>query len=319
MRVAAIVAGVLLSACAVAQDSFPSKPIRVIVPLAAGSTIDIVVRLVSDKFQQATGQPMLIDTRAGASGVIGAEALIRSPADGYTLMVGTVGQMSINPHTFAKLPYDPLKSFAPITQTVRSSYFWVVGPASPATNVRDYLAWAKANPGNAAYASTGIGSLPHFAGVMLQQVSGVEMIHVPYKGGAQQIPDLLSGRVSAAFSTLTLFHDHLKAGKVRVLAAAMEQRSNALPDVPTFAELGYKDVLAPLWSGLVAPAGTPAPIITLLNREVVRALNAPDVKEKLLAGDQEPAPSAPAQFAEFIRQDNERWGRAIRASGVKQN
>jgi tripartite-type tricarboxylate transporter receptor subunit TctC len=301
---------------AAAQAPFPSKPVRVIVPLPAGGSIDNTFRIASDRFQQISGQPFVIDNRPGASGFVAADAVMRAPADGYTVLAGSVTMMSINPHTFAKLPYDPQKDFLPVSNFYRTNYFWVTSSAVPASNLKEFVAWAKANPDKASFGSAGIGSISHLASAMFNQAAGMELLHVPYKGAVQSMTDLLTGRISAVFAPVVAFSEHVKGGNIRVLAAATERRVGALPDVPTFVESGY-DVVAPLWTGVVAPAGTPAAVVATLSRQIVETLSSPDVRERLLKGDQEPIPSSPSEFAEFMRVDRERWGKAVRASGLK--
>jgi tripartite-type tricarboxylate transporter receptor subunit TctC len=309
----------LLGACALpaaSQAPFPSKPIRVIVPLPAGGSIDNVFRIASDRFQQISGQPFVIDNRPGASGFVAADAVMRAPADGYTVLAASVTMMSINPHTFVKLPYDPQKDFAPVSNFYRTNYFWVTSSTVPASNLKEFVAWAKANPDKASFGSAGVGSISHLASAMFNQAAGMELLHVPYKGAVQSMTDLLTGRISAVFAPVVAFSEHLKGGNIRVLAAATERRVGAMPDVPTFVESGF-DVVAPLWTGVVAPAGTPAAIVQTLNRHIVETLNTPDVRERFLKGDQEPIPGTAAEFAEFMRIDRERWGKAVKASGLK--
>ena len=313
----ALLAAFAVPLCVHAQDAFPNKPIRVVIPFAPGGSGDIVVRLVSDKFQQLTGQPLVSDHRGGASGIIAAEFIARSAPDGYTLMLASVGQMSLNPHSFTNLPYDPVTTFAPVSGLVATNYFWAVHPDVPATTLREYVAWAKANPERANFGSTGIGTPSHLAGVMLAQASGAPLVNVPYKGTGPAITGLLGGQVSAAFVTLVLVKDAVRTGRLRVLAAATEKRVRSLPDMPTFGDLGYPEVVAPLWSAMLAPAGTPPAVIERLSRAINQALASPEVAEKMIAADQEPFGTTPAQLAEFMRVDRERWGRAFRDSGFK--
>lgn len=321
LKTAALVAFCLLASGTAttphAQDAYPNKPIRVVIPFAAGGSNDIVLRLVSDRFQQLTGQPLVADNRGGGSGIIAAEFVARSAPDGYTLMAASVGQMSLNPHSFLNLPYDAQTTFAPVSGLVATNYFWAVHPDVPAGSLREYVVWARANPDRANFGSTGIGTPSHLAGVMFAQASGAPLVNVPYKGAGPAITGLLGGQVSAAFVTLVLVKDAMRTGRLRILAAATEKRVPMLPDMPTFGELGYPDVVAPLWTALLAPAGTPPAVIDRLSRAVVQALASPEVAEKLLAADQEPAGSTPAQLAEFMRIDRERWGKAFRASGFK--
>jgi tripartite-type tricarboxylate transporter receptor subunit TctC len=303
------------SICA-AQAPFPSKPIRIVVPLPPGGSMDVTLRIVSERFAQITGQPFVLENRTGASGVVAAETVMRAAPDGYTLLGASVSLMSINPHTFAKLPYDPQKDFVPVTNVYRTNYFWVVGPSVPAKNLKDYVAYAKAEQGKASFGSAGVGSISHLASAMFSQAAGIEFLHVPYKGAVQSINDLMAGRVGAVFAPVIAFGEHIKTGNLRVLAAATEKRVPSFPDVPTFTESGY-DVVAPLWTGLVAPAGTPQSIVDALNKPLVQALASPDVRERLAKIDQEPIGGTPAQFAEFMRTDRERWAKAVKASGFK--
>lgn len=300
-----------------AQEAYPSRPIRVLVPFAPGSSLDFTLRVISEKFQQSAGQTFVIDNRGGASGIIAAELLVKSPPDGYTLMSATIGQMSLNPHLFKNLPYDAEKSFTPITQLVRSQYIFVAHPSVPSANLKEFVAWVKANPGKVSFASTAAGGPGHFAGVMFNQAAGIDLLHVPYKGGGPALNDLLGGQVQTFFATVGIARDQLRSGRLKILAATSERRVAALPDVPTFMELGYPDVVAYVWTGLVAPAGTPAAIVNRLSQEVARILNLSDVRDRLLATDQEPVGSSAAQFSEFMRADRQRWGNAARASGFK--
>ena len=299
------------------QESYPARPIRVVVPFAPGSSIDFNLRVMSEKLQQGTGQQLVIDNRGGASGLIAADLVAKSAPDGYTLMAATIGQMSLNPHVFPKLPYDPEKSFAPVSQLVSSQYVFVAHASVPAAGLREFVAWVKANPGKISFASTVAGGPGHFAGVMFNQAAGMDMLHVPYKGGGPAQIDLLAGQVNSMFSTVGISRDHLRSGKLKVFAVTSEKRIAALPEVPTFGELGYPGVVAYVWMGLVAPAGTPAAVTERLHAEIVRIFALADVREKLQATDQELVGSSPAQFAEFMRADRARWAGAVRASGFK--
>jgi tripartite-type tricarboxylate transporter receptor subunit TctC len=316
MAATLLLGGLLLPIGATAQAPYPAKPIRIVVPLPPGGSMDITFRIVSTRFQQIAGHGFVIENRTGASGILAAETVMRAPADGYTLLGASVSLMSINPHTFEKLPYDPVKDFVPITNVYRTNYFWVAGPSAPAANLKEYVAWAKTAPGKASFGSAGVGSISHLASAMFSQAAGIELLHVPYKGAIQSITDMLAGRVSAVFAPVIAFGDHLKTGNLRVLAAATDRRVASFPDVPTFTEQGF-DVIAPLWTGLVAPAGTPAPVIDTLNRHLVQALAAADVRDQLAKVDQETIGGTPAQFAQFMLTDRERWGKAVKASGFK--
>ena len=312
-----LAASLFVSFSALAEEVYPSKPIRVLVPFPPGSSIDFALRVISEKLQQSIGQLFVIDNRGGASGIIAATMLLKSPPDGYTLMSATIGQMSLNPHLFKDLPYDAEKSFAPISQLVSSQYIFVAHPSVPAANLRQFVAWVKANPGKVSFASTVAGGPGHFAGIMFNQAAGIDMLHVPYKGGGPALNDLLGGQVQTFFATVGIARDHLKSGRLKILAATSERRVAALPDVPTFIEAGYPDVIAYVWTGLVAPAGTPTPIVNRISQEMSRILALSDVRDNLLTTDQEPVGSSPVQFSEFMKADRQRWGVAVKASGFK--
>jgi len=300
-----------------AQEVFPSRPIRVVVPFAPGSSLDLLLRVISEKFQQSTGVPLVVDHRGGAGGTIAANFVRTAAPDGYTLLAATVGQMSLNPHTFEKLSYNPEKDFAPITQLVASQYVFVAHQSVPATDLKSFIAWAKTNPGKVSFASTGPGTPGHFAGVMLSQAAGLDLIHVPYRGGGPALSDLIGGQVNTFFATVGIAGDTLKSGPVRVYAVTSQQRVPMLPEAPTFTELGYPNVVAYVWTGLVAPAGTPQPILDKLNREIVAALKHPDSVQKLRATNQEPVGSTISEFTAFMRADRERWQAAVKASGFR--
>ena len=314
-RISCVISLLLASLSVSAQEAYPSKPIRVVVPAAPGGAQDFVVRVIGEKFQSSTGQPLVLENRGGASGIIGAETVLRAAPDGYTLLAATIGVMSLNPHTFKRLPYDPAKSFVPVTQLINTNYLFLVHSSIPATNLKEFVAWAKASPGKISFGSSGVGTPSHFAGAMVGQSMGIELLHVPYKGVAPAFNDLLAGQVNTSVATVVSAKDHIRSGKLRVLAVASARRVPALPEVPTFAELGYPNVIATLWLGLVAPAGTPGAMVDKLHMEIAKALDHPDVREKLLAADQEPVGSSPSQFAEFLKADSERWRAAVKASG----
>lgn len=300
-----------------AQEKFPSRPIRVVVPFAPGGSIDFLLRVISEKFRQSTGVPLVIDNRGGASGILAADQVRAAAPDGYTLMTATVGQMSLNPLTRVKLSYDPDRDFAPITQLVTSQYVFIGNKSVPAADLKSFVARAKANPGKVSYASTGAGLPGHFAGVMLSQAAGLELIHVAYRGGGPAFHDLLGGHVNTFFATVGIAGDTLKSGQVHVYAVTSEKRVPQLPETPTFTELGYPDVVAYVWSGLVAPAGVPQPILDKLNREFVAALKHPDSIQRLRATDQEPVGSSIGEFTAFMKADRERWRAAVKASGFQ--
>jgi tripartite-type tricarboxylate transporter receptor subunit TctC len=310
----AAVAGGVLPARA---QSFPERPVRVVMPFAAGNTLDVALRQVSEEFRRNTGQSLLIEARPGGAGVIAAQAVMQAPPDGYSLLLSNISMLTINPHTFAKLPYDPEKSFRPVTGFVGTSLVMAVPASLPANDVRGFLAWAKANPSGANFASFTAGNASHFAGVILSQRSGVDLVHVPFNGTPPAVTALLGGQVNAAFLPLMAVKPHVESGKVKVLAVSSPQRSPLAPNVPTFREAGFPELEIYIWSGLSAPAGTPDAVIAKLQAEFVRAMRAPEVREKWRAQDFEALTFTPDEFRDFIRTDLKRWAEPVRVSGFK--
>jgi tripartite-type tricarboxylate transporter receptor subunit TctC len=312
--ICAALAAVALSA--VAQDKF-DKPIKLLVGFPAGGTADLIARVVADKMKDSLGQPVIVENRPGAIGRIAADAVKAAPPDGTTIMVMPIGPMAVVPHVYADITYDPLKDFTPIAIGATFQFAIAAGPQSGARNWNEFVAWAKANPGKAAYATSGAGSLPHFFGVLLSRGMGVEMLHVPYKGSAAYINDLIGGQIPAAIDAIADLSELHRAGKVRILASSGSKRSTALPDVPTFAELGVKDVEALGWFGFFAPAKTPQPIVEALNRAINKALQSPDVAEKLSKVGMDPATGTPEDFGRIVASDYAKWGPIVKASGFK--
>ena len=301
---------------AAAQDKF-DKPIKILVGFAAGGTADLIARVVADKMKDTLGQPVIVENRPGAIGRIAAEAVKNAAPDGTTIMVMPIGPMAVVPHVYKDITYDPIKDFTPIAVGATFQFAIAAGPASGAKTWADFAAWAKANPSKAAYATSGAGSLPHFFGVLLGRGIGVEMVHVPYKGSAAYINDLISGQVPAAVDAIADLTELHRAGKVTILASSGSKRSTALPEVPTFAELGVKDVEAIGWFGFFAPAKTPKPIVEALNRAINKALTSPDVVAKLSGIGMDPATGTPEDFAKMVASDYAKWGPIVTASGFK--
>jgi tripartite-type tricarboxylate transporter receptor subunit TctC len=310
----AVLAG--LASPAIAQDKF-DKPVRIIVGFAAGGTADLIARVVAEKLKDSIGQPVIVDNRPGAIGRIAAEAVKNALPDGATIMVMPIGPMAVVPHVYKDIPYDPVRDFTPIALGATFQFAIAAGPASGAKNWAEFVAWARANPGKASYATSGAGSLPHFFGVLLGRGIGVEMVHVPYKGSAAYINDLLGGQVPAAVDAIADLTELHRAGRVTILASSGAQRSTALPEVPTFAELGVRNVAAMGWFGFFAPAKTPKPIVDALNRVINKALQAPDVVERLSKLGMDPATGTPEEFAKIVASDYAKWGPVVTASGFK--
>ena len=308
-----IVAGI---APAAAQEKF-DKPVRVLVGFAPGGTADIIARAVAEKMSGTIGQPVIVENRPGAIGRLVADAVKSAAPDGTTIMVMPIGPMAVVPHVYKDITYDPVKDFTPIAQGATFQFAFAAGPASGAKTWSEFVAWAKANPGKAGYASSGAGSLPHFFGVLLSRSIGVDMVHVPYKGSAAYLNDLLGGQVAAAVDAIADLTEQHRGGKVRVLASSGAARSTALPEVPTFNELGVKGVEAMGWFGFFAPAKTPMPIVVTLNAAINKALQSPDVADKLSKLGMDPATGSPEQFAKIVAADYVKWGPIVKASGFK--
>ncbi|MES2399777.1 MAG: tripartite tricarboxylate transporter substrate binding protein [Pseudomonadota bacterium] len=297
---------------------YPTKPIRIVVPYPAGGGIDVISRVIGERLGRSLGQPVLVDNKAGAGTLVGAEFVARSPADGYTLMVTTDATLTINQHLYAKLPYDPVKDFTPITQLVVLNQLLLANPAVPANNVKQLIAYAKANPGKLNYASYGSGSQPHLAMETLKAQAGIDIVHVPYKGIPQAVPAAVAGEVQLTFSGAASSQAFIKAGKLKAIAVGGKKRMPLLPDVPTFAESGFPDVPANAWFGLFAPAGTPREIVMKLHAEVTRIMKDPEfVQKEVIAKSYDLVASTPEEFAAFLVQDSVRNMRAVKISGAR--
>ena len=298
-------------------QGYPSKPIHLIVPFPPGGPTDIVGRLVGHKLAEGLGQPVIVDNRAGAGGTVGSSAAAKAPADGYTLLYGSTSTLAIAPSLYRDLAYDPRNAFAPISLVSRGAIIAAVNATVPARTLQEFIALAKKSPGKLSYASAGSGTPPHLAAELFKSIAGVDLLHVPYKGGAPAINDLVGGQVQAIFEGEVVLLPHIKSGRVRALAISGMKRDPELADVPTFVEAGLPKYDAYFWSGLVAPAGTPAEVIAKLNSVIVQALNAPDARDALKHQGLEPAGTTPQQFGAFIAGEVERWGQVVKASGAK--
>jgi tripartite-type tricarboxylate transporter receptor subunit TctC len=305
-----------LVAQAQAQGAFPSKALTIVVPFSAGGTTDILARVVGQYMAKNLGQPVIIDNRAGAGGNIGAQMVARAAPDGYTLLMGTVGTHAINQSLYKKLGFDPIKDFAPITRVALVPNLLVANPSQPFKSVKELIAYARANPGKVTFASSGSGTSIHLSGEMFQQMAGVEMQHIPYKGSAPALTDLLGGQTAVMFDNMPSVIGHVRAGKLRPIAVTTPNRSPAVPDVPTIAESGVPGYSATSWFGLLAPTGTPAPVMARLHGSILKALADPEVKKKLAEQGAEPHGEKPEQFAEFIRSETAKWGQTVKVSGA---
>ncbi len=298
-------------------QQYPTRPIRFVVPYAPGGSTDTLARTIGVRLPEALGQQVVVDNRAGGNGNIGMEIVARAAPDGYTIVLGYIANVAIGPSLYAKLPFDPVKDFAPVTQLASSPNVLVAHPSVPAKNLKELIALAKAKPGQINFASAGVGSVGHLTGELLNGLAGVKMVHIPYKGSGQAVTDLLGGNVQLMFSGFSSTLAYIKSGRLRPLAVTGANRSAALPEVPTIAEQGFPGVEATAWYGVLAPAKTPRPIITRLNGAIVRALQLPDVKERLGNLGFEIVGSTPEQFGAYIRSEIRKWEKVVRASGAK--
>jgi tripartite-type tricarboxylate transporter receptor subunit TctC len=303
-----------LAPTAYAQEKF-DKPVRILVGFPAGGTADLIARVVADKLKDSLGVPVIVENRPGAIGRIASEAVKNATPDGTTIMAVPIGPMAVVPHSTKSLNYDPLKDFTPIALGATFQFAIAAGPESGAKNWKEFAAWVKANPDKAAYATSGAGSLPHFFGVLLSSELGVPMLHVAYKGSAAYINDLIGGQIPAAIDAIADLTELHRSGKIRILASSGTKRSTALPDVPTFKELGLAGVEATGWFGFFGPANMPKPIVETLNRGINKALQSPDLVEKLSKIGMDPATSTPEEFSRIVGLDYVKWGAVVKASG----
>jgi tripartite-type tricarboxylate transporter receptor subunit TctC len=298
-----------------AAPAFPRKSITIIVPASPGGAIDLVARLVGQKLTEAWGQPVVVDNRAGATGIIGTEVVSRAAPDGHTLAL-VASSHSINPSTTKKLPFDTLKSFEPVVLTHIVPLMLVIAPTIPATTVPELIAYAKANPGKLTFASSGVGGAPHMSGELFMSKAGLDMTHVPYKGSTLAHPDLRGGITSMMFDTVAAIQPLVKGGAVRPLAVTTAKRSSAAPELPTMIEAGMAGYETSTWGGVLAPARTPKEVVAKLNAEINKALAAPDVQAKLAVAGIEVAGGTPAEFGQFIQSEMQKWAEVARAAKI---
>ena len=315
-KTAALLAATLACALPAQAQNFPSKPITIVVPASPGGAIDITARLIGAKLSAAWGQPVNIDNRAGATGTTGTDFVAKAAPDGHTLAL-VASSHAINPSMFKKLPFDTVKSFEPVALTHVVPLMLVVSPTLPAKTLPELIAYGRGNPGKLSFASSGNGGAPHMSGELFKSMTGIDMLHVPYKGSTAAHPDLIGGRTSLMFDTVAAIAPQVKAGAVRALAVTTQKRSSVFPDVPTMNEAGLKGYDTSTWGGLLAPAGTPKDVIAKLNAEVDKALAAPDVREKLATAGIEPGGGTPAAFGAFIQSEMARWAKVAKDAGIQ--
>jgi tripartite-type tricarboxylate transporter receptor subunit TctC len=297
------------------QDAWPTRPVRMILPFPPGGGTDILGRLIAERLSVSIGQPVVTENRGGAGGNVGAEAAARSAPDGYTIVL-VAPSLAISPTLYSKINYDPVKDFAPISLVATVPNVMVTQPSLPG-QLQEFIAFVKAKPGALNFGSGGAGTSNHLAGELFNIVTGARMVHVPYKGVNLAMQDVLAGNVHLVFIGIPAAAPHIKAAKLRALAVVAPQRSSVLPDVPTVAEAGLKDFEVTTWYGILAPAGTPQPVVKRLNTELVKIMHAPEMKEKLTATGTEPLTSTPEEFAAYIKREIAKWGDVIRKAGVK--
>ena len=320
--VAAVLSASVLAAAglALAQDaaaqSFPTKAITIVIPATPGGAIDLTARVIGPKLTDAWGKPVVVENKAGATGIIGTEFIAKAAPDGHTLVL-VASSHAINPSMFKKLPYDTVKSFEPVVLTHVLPLVLVVHPSLPVKNVQELIAYGKANPQKLSFASSGPGGAPHMSGELFKSMTGIDMLHVPYKGSTAAHSDLLSGRTTLMFDTVSAVNAHVKGGALRALAVTTPKRSAAMPEVPTMAEAGLKGYETSTWGGVLAPAGTPKDVVAKLNAEMNKALAAPDVRQRMLDAGIEPQGGTPQQFATFIQSEMVKWGKVAKTAGIQ--
>jgi len=306
----------IASGAAVAQ-AYPVKPVRMVVPFPAGGATDIVGRLIAQKLSESWGQQVIVDNRGGAGGTIGSDIAAKSAPDGYTMLVGTSSTHAIAPSLYSKLPYDPVRDFAPVTLVASATILLAVHPSVPAKNVRDLIALAKRKPNALSFASSGNGGISHLIGEHFKSVGGIQMLHVPYKGDTPALVDLVGGQVHLMFGTAVSFLPYVKAGRLNALAVTNPKRSPIAPDVPTVAESGLPGFEALQWFGIFVPAGASKDIVARLNGEIVKIVRLPDIRERMTSLGADVVGSTPEQFAAFQKTDTAKWARVVKESGAK--
>jgi tripartite-type tricarboxylate transporter receptor subunit TctC len=306
-----------IASAALGQAAYPSKPVRLIVPFPPGGAVDYYARAVQNRLAETLGQPIVIENRAGASGMVGAELVAKSPPDGYTVLVGNIASLAMNVGIYSKMPYDPAKDLTPIMRTVAVDYAMVVHPSVPARAVADFVAYARANPGKLSYGSAGSGSAPHLSTELFKQRAGIDIVHIPFKGGGPMVTDLLGGQIQMVIADQANLMPHVKAGKLRALAVGTLVRSAVYPDLPTIAESGYPGFEARAWQGIAGPAGMPPDVVKQLQAAIAKVMAMPDVRARLVEGGLDPIVSTPEEFGEFIRTEIAKWSKVAKDVGAR--
>jgi tripartite-type tricarboxylate transporter receptor subunit TctC len=317
IKIALVAIASLLAIPAFAQQAYPNRPVRLVVPYPPGGPTDLIGRVVADLLGKRLGQQIIVDNRGGAATVIGAEIAARAAPDGYTLLVATITTLAVTPALQKKLPYDPERDFVPISMLATQPYLLAVTNALPAPSVKQLVAYAKANPGKLSFGSAGVGAGAHLAGEMFKHLAGIDVVHVPYKGTGPAITDLIGGQIAYMFGGISAIHPHVQAGRLRALAVSSAKRSPSLPDMPTVAEGGVTGYGTNSWNSLVAPRGTPQAVVTRLNADIVAALGQPEVRDRLRSQGIDTDPGTPAQLAAHIKSERARFDKLIKTVGLQ--
>ena len=312
----ALIPGVAVSQ-AQSETGYPSKPIRMIVPSAPGSGPDIMARAIGQKLTEALGQAIVIDDKPGAGGIIGSEAAAKAPPDGYTLIMSNAGAHTVNPSLYAKLPYDPIKDFAPVTLVALAPNILIVHPTLPVRNVKELIALAKAKPGELTFGSGGNGSTAHLSGEMFKTMAGIDIVHIPFKGSPAAVIGVIAGQIALAIPNIPPALPHVRSGKLKALAVTTAKRAAGVPELPTVAESGLPGYEATAWFGVLAPAATPPQIIARLNAAIVKIAHAREMQDRLMAEGADAVGNTPEQFAQIIRNDIAKWAKVVKASGAR--
>ncbi len=316
-RLALLVIAMAVSGAALSQQRYPSRPVRLILPFTAGSAVDVLGRLYAQHMSEGWSQQVIVDNRAGANGIIGMELIARAPPDGYTIGMGNVATLAINSSMYAKLPYDALRDYAPVSYTAAIANCLIVHPSLPATSVKELVALAKARPGQLNYGSGGVGSAQHIPMELLKSMTGINVVHVAYKGITPAFNDLLAGQVPMLFASVANALPHHRTGRLRILGTTGTKRTSATPDLPTIAEAGVPGYEGDSWTGIIAPAGTPPDVVARLNAEAVRVSQLAEVRDKLVSLGFEGVGSTPEALASLIRNDTARLGKVVRDAGIR--
>ncbi len=317
LKILAVMFAAQTCGAAFAQGNYPSHPIRLIVPFPPGGGTDILSRLVANKLTETAGWQIVVDNRPGAAGNIGLDAAAKAAPDGYTMVTGQTSNLSVNPSLYAKLPYDSIRDFTPVSIIASSPIAVMVQAKAPYRTIKDIVAAGKAKPGEIPFGSTGNGTIGHLTGELIQRVAGVKYIHVPYKGAAQAMPDLIGGRISFFLASLETAMPQMKAGTIRTVAITSRERAPGVPDIPTVAESGYPGFETTTWYGILVPKATPTPIVSKLSAQITKVLEAPDVRERMITNGGATVKPGPTEFAALIKRDLDKWRKVIQEAGIK--